>query len=956
MAFNWSTFAEPIAIDAPSGSEQYSVDQLFFCQAEPLMTLDPRSPSNAVEGSAFAGTEEAWDIYRLLVENSYDLVGELDASSDYVYVNPSYTRSLGYSLEEILSKNAFDFIHPQDREKARRELQQQDGTTILRFRHQNGAWKWFDCSFRQFAGPAGARTVLISRDISARKEAEIKFEVLASLGSRLSAARTLVDATRVIADAAQVLCSWEAFSLDLYDSKNDVIHPVLMIDEFEGHKKEILPGFQSRAPSPYVRTVLQNGPQRLLRKGNDFDSGLRPFGDTSRASASLLFVPIMDAGEPLGAVSIQSYRINAYSRSDLKLLQVLAGHCSGTLARIRAVDSLRESQARFEAFMENTPGAAWIKDEFGHYVYANQTTEKLFDKERAEILGKTDVDLLPPEVARASQKEDLEVRSTGQPLRVEKTILPEDPDRWFVCKFPFLSPSGGSLVGGVAFDITDQVEMQKSLLASEERFRTLFESAPVAIGVVHNGELRYTNQSYRRMFNLPAEAGTAGRNFLEDISPTTRKDLEDYFLRPEARIKSLPATEVRGVRSVGAEFPCLIQVAPVELPEGAAHLVFIIDISDKRSLEAQLFQAQKMESIGRLAGGIAHDFANLLTVIRGHASRLERGVQNPAPSLDGIIRAAQKATELTRQLLAFSRKQTVQIVETDLNAAISQTRRMLEQIIGEDITLRVHLASSLPVVLADSGLFEQLLLNLAITARDAMLTGGNLTIRTIYLPPGQIPKVANGWEKGAVCLSVQDTGRGVPKEDLPNIFEPFLRSRSGTETSLRLATVYGIVQQHGGRIEAHSEVGLGTRFEIFFPAVAFPPKAPQEEARRQSDATLLVVEDSADLRNLLREILVDAGYQVMEAATYAAGLQLFESARDRISLIVADVCLEDGSGRELVRHLRSLKPGLKAILTTGYDPHQMRGKIDLQPDELFLAKPFQTDELLQAIESLLQTH
>ena len=176
------------------------------------MTLNPEDPPDTTEGSyAFSGGGESWDIYRLLIENSHDLVGELDESGEYVYINPSYSRSLGYSTAEILNKNAFDFIHPQDREKARRELKQQDGTTIIRFRHQNGAWKWFDCSFRQFSGPAGFRTVLISRDISARKEAEIKFEVLASLGSRLSAAKTQIEAARVIADAAQTLCSWDSF-------------------------------------------------------------------------------------------------------------------------------------------------------------------------------------------------------------------------------------------------------------------------------------------------------------------------------------------------------------------------------------------------------------------------------------------------------------------------------------------------------------------------------------------------------------------------------------------------------------------------------------------------------------------------------------------------------------------------------------------------------------------------
>lgn len=916
------------------------------------MTLEPGDPSNAMEGPyAFGGGGEAWDLYRLLVENSYDLVGEIDTNGDYVYINPSYSRVLGYSNAEVLNKNAFDFIHPQDRDKAQRELKQQDGTTIIRFRHQNGAWKWFDCSFRRFASPSGNRTVLISRDINARKEAEIKFEVLASLGSKLSAAKSQAEAARVIADAAQTLCSWDAFSLDLYDAKNDLIYPALMIDEIEGHKTEIKIDYRSRAPSPFIRTILKSGSQRVLRKGNDFDATLRPFGDIMHASASLLFVPIIESGEIIGILSIQSYRINAYSRSDLKLLEVLAGHCAGTLARIQAVDNLRDTQARFEAFMEHTPAAAWIKDDVGRYIYANQATEKLFDKPRAEIISKTDTELLSADAAKKFEKEDQEVRKSGKALRVEKNILPDDPRKWFVCKFPFESSKGGAYVAGLCFDISDQVQLQRSLRDSEERFRALFESAPVAIGLSRGGKLRYTNPAYRRMFNLAGEA--AGHPFIEDIAPAARKEVEDYFARPESRQASLTPTETRGVRG-GTEFPCIIQIAPVETQEGAGHLVFILDISEKRSLEAQLFQSQKMESIGRLAGGIAHDFANLLTVIRGHASRLEKGVSNPAPPLDGIIRAAQKATELTKQLLAFSRKQTIQIVETDLNQSVTQTSRMLEHIIGENVTMRLHLAPNLPRILADSGLLEQLLLNLAVTAREAMPTGGNVTIRTTYIAPGENPKLTNGWDKGAVSISVQDTGRGIPREDLAQIFEPFLKTSSGTDTALRLATVYGIVQQHSGKIEVQSDIGIGTRFEILLPAAALPPKPPAPEAReKRSDATILIVEDSADLRLLLRDLLVEAGYQVLESPTYNLGLQLFETARDRISLVIADVCLEDGSGRELVRQIRAARPNIKAILTTGYDPHQMRGQIDLQPNELFLPKPFEPEELLTAVNSLL---
>lgn len=918
------------------------------------MTLEPsRNQPSSPEAAhpPFARTEEAWDIYRLLVENSYDLVAELDANCEFIYVNPSYERSLGFVPESLLHRNFFDFVFPQDVDKARRELKQLDGTTIMRLQHKTGAWKWFDCSFRQFQSPSGFRSVLISRDISARKEAEIKFDILASLGSKLSSAKSQIDAGRVIAEAAKVLCAWDAFSLDLYNAEENLVVPVLTIDEIEGKSVEV-PGLEIRPPSPFVRTVLDNGPQRVLRKGNDFDETLQPFGDTSRPSASLLFVPIVEGGATLGILSIQSYRINAYARSDLKLLQVLAAHCAGTLARIRVTDELRESRARFEAFMENTPAAAWIKDEASRYIYANRGIQSLYRKDRTEIVSHSDQDFLEPKTAARMQAEDAAVRASGETRRAEGSLLPGDPRQWFVCRFPFKSPGGSQFVGGLAFDISGEVQLQRSLNASEERFRTLFEASPVAIGLVQGSTLLFTNGAYRQMFELPAGSVLATRSFLHNIAPAARSELDRYFGNPRFAAGLLAATEVAAIRSDGTEFPCLVQIAPVEIQEGRAHLVFIVDISEKRALEAQLFQSQKMESIGRLAGGIAHDFANLLTVIQGHASRLERGVPNPVPSLDGIIRASHKATELTRQLLAFSRKQTLQIVELDFNTAVAQAARMIERILGENITLRLHLAADLPPIFADQMLIEQLVLNLAVTSRDSMRSGGHLTISTYYLEPetGGVPAAH---ELGSICLRVEDTGRGFAKEDLPHIFEPFFRTGSGMDIALRLATVYGIVKQHNGDIAVSSDPGTGTAFEIAIPAAAMPPKLGEAGPGKVRAGAILIVEDSNELRCMLRDILADYGFPVLDAPGCAEARRLFEAQPERVALVIADVLLGDGSGRELARELRERKPDLRAVIITGYDPHQMRGKIDLQPNELFLAKPFQTRELLQAIEALL---
>jgi len=926
------------------------------------LTVEPSShqagePENGIRPGLApqGGTDEA--VYRLLVENSYDLVGELDAHGDYVYVNPSYATGLGYAPGEILGRSVFDFIHPQDREKARGELGQYAGTTVLRFAHQSGVWKWFDCSFRQYNSAQGFRTALVSRDISARREAEIKFEVLASLGTRLSGCKALPDAARILADAAQELCGWDAFSLDAYDGRRDLLDPVLMIDEVNGVKQEFPTETGGvRPPGPFARQVIRDGACRISRKGNAFDPGLRAFGDKGRASASLLFAPVAEGSEIVGLVSIQSYRINAYSFSDLKLLQVLAGHCAGTLGRLRAVEKLRESQARFEAFMEHAPGAAWIKDDQGRYVYANQAISSFLGRPRDSILGRTDRDVQGAQAAGEIEAVERAVQASGESQRGE--VSRENEQRWFLCRFPFAPVKSGQhphgqYIGGLAFDVTDLARMQRSLEASKNRFQTLFEAAPVGLGVVRGGELLLANGSYRRLFGVADTADLAGRAWLEDVAPSARAGLAKYFEGASSGPACLGPAEVPVRRNGGGEFPCIMQIAPVELEDGPAHLVFVVDVSEQRALEARLFQAQKIESIGRLAGGIAHHFANVLTVIQGHAQRLERGLANPVAALDEIVRAAQKGSELTRQLLAFSRKQAVRFSETDLNQVIEGASAMARRIAGAKVAVRAFPAPRLPLILADRALLEQMIVNLAAFCRESMPGGGNLTFRTEFLAPGSHPDLMEEWRQGAVQLVVEDNGPGLAPEDLSKIFEPFFETQSGAGAALGLATAYGIVQQHLGLIRARSERGRGTVFEILLPA-AGQRAALAEPERKPAGATILIIEDSADLRAMLRDLLADEGYRALEAAGFEDGLKLFDAERGRIALLVADVCLADGNGRELVRRVRAAAPQIKAILTTSYDPSPLRETLHLEEGEFFLPKPFQTGELLEAVGRLLK--
>ncbi len=883
-------------------------------------------------------------MYRLLVENSYDLVAELDADGRYVYANPSHFNSVGLAPSALVGASLVDFVHPQDRDKARRGLQQPGGAALLRLQHADGHWNWFDCSFRHFETGQGPRVVAIARDIGARREGELKFEVLASLGTRLSGATSKSDAARIVAEAADKLCGWDAFSLDLWDPQTGLVEPILEVDESGGARLE-QPGGRRHPPSPVAEMVLRTGPRRILRKGNDFEEGLRPFGDAKRASASLLIVPVIEAGKPVGLVSIQSYRINAYTRSDLKLLEVLAGHCAATFARLRAIEALAASQARFEAFMEHSPSAAWIKDEAGRYIFANTAAGEFLGAEAASISGKTDLELFAGPAAEEHLREDESVREGRQPLRLQRGGH-RGPDRqWFVCKFPFADPAGGTCVGGLALEVSERVLMERSLRASEDRFRTLFEAAPVGIALVQKSRLTYANRAYRRMFGLNSQEELEGRSILEDLAPANRRDLERLMNGSNAGSENRMVLEVRGLRSGEREFPCLIELARVEVAGESGWLAFASDISEQRVLEKQLAQAQKMESIGRLAGGVAHDFANLLTIVQSHLSRLERGVSNVRTAVEGIGRASAQASELTRQLLALSRRQSLNFTEMDVNDAVRRTAGMMERVLGHRIALHLDLAHSSTSILADRDSLEQLILNLAMTARDGMKPGGHLTISTRCTPPGDHP--GNGTAHGTVSLSVLDTGRGIPAADLERIFEPFFQTSAGPEIPLRLATVHGIVNQHNAKIEVASELGVGTRFTVHFAALR-PPQPLFAPAR--SSKCILVAEDCADVRGLVQRDLADAGYEVLVAASFEESLRVFEQNQDRVDLILADVFLGDGSGRDLAARSRAAKPALKTVIMTGYDPNQARR--EHVASEGFLAKPFTGRQLLEAVDRM----
>jgi PAS domain S-box-containing protein len=385
----------------------------------------------------------------------------------------------------------------------------------------------------------------------------------------------------------------------------------------------------------------------------------------------------------------------------------------------------------------------------------------------------------------------------------------------------------------------------------------------------------------------------------------------------------------------------------------------------RQNLEAQLRQSQKMEAIGQLAGGVAHEFNNILPIIHGNMSLLLDSGRLPADEsglAQEVLQAAERAAALTRQLLLFGRKSVIQARDLDLNELVGNLTRMLRRTLGDDIALRTVYAPGLKAVHADPGMIEQVLLNLAVNARDAMPGGGTLTLATslVEFATGQLPRNPDASAGTFVCLAVADTGAGMPPAILARIFDPFFTTKEvGKGTGLGLATVYGILRQHGGWVDVESELGRGSEFRVYLPATERPcpgnePKPHEPVLLPAGTECVLVVEDEPSVRLLVVNLLKRFGYRVLAAETGVEALKVWAKHGSEIDLLFTDITMPDGmTGRELARRIQEQRPGLKVIFTSGYSADLANLDVGAVEGLNFLQKPFSPAQLAESIRACL---
>ncbi len=863
----------------------------------------------------------------------------------FLAVNDAAVERYGYSRDEFLSMTIAE-IRPSEDVPALLEDIRKRGTGL----QPGGMWRhrWKDGTIRNVEVSSNnlrfadrpARLVL-SHDVTDRVRA---LETAARGHARLQAVvETLYDGV-VVSDPAGNLLGWNSSALRMHGFTTVEAAPPHMpayAETFSLSRLDKAPLSRIDWPMSRVLHGQQVADEEFILRRHD--TGLEL---VVRCSGAPVLGP--DGSVELGVVTFHD--VTPWKRAE---------------------SDARRTAGLLRAVVDGTSDAVYVKDCAGRYLLFNKAAAGFVGKPIEEVLGKDDTTLFDPDSARQVMERDRRVMESGRVETEEEVLEAAGTTRIYqATKAPYRD-ADGRVIGliGISRDVTVQKRAEEEHRRTQKRLQHVISSSPavlftVAIADDQIRSIAWISENVRVMLGHSPEEATGPDWWARNIHPEDRESVASST-RDRLFVNGHVTHEFR-LRRTDGEYRWVHSESRL-LREASGKAVEAVgswsDITERKQIEESLHQVQKMEAIGRLAGGVAHDFNNLLTIINGYADELLEGIPATSPNHTHVVEirnAGGRAARLTAQLLAFSRKSIIEPRALDLNDIVSQCMTLLNRLIGEDVVLVANLASKLSRVRADAGQVEQVIINLSVNARDAMPTGGRLTIETREHFVSELHQAAySGLVPGHyVQLSVTDNGLGMSADVKAKVFEPFFTTKGvGRGTGLGLATVYGIVKTFGGHIEVKSQVGVGTTFEILFPAVKEDVVKLQTddevEVASKECETILLVEDEAAVRGIAKLVLKKKGYVVLEAGSGAESLLVAEGHSGPIDLLVTDVVMPGMSGREVAEAMRKRYPDLKVLYVSGYmDDAVLRHGI-VEATDAFLQKPFSPVSLARKVRNVL---
>jgi two-component system, cell cycle sensor histidine kinase and response regulator CckA len=870
---------------------------------------------------------ESEERYRIAIEGSIDGV-TLVKNDLHVYVNQSFLDMFGYrSANEIVGKPRSDTIHPDDRERV----------AIYASARQNGEDAPTRYEFKGIRKDGTPIDVEVSANLIYYRGEKASLAYLRDITDRKKTEDMLRESQRFLEETQKIarLGGWKANPHTDYLEWTKGVYDI--IESPYDYRPGLTEGLKFYSPESVP--LIQAGVTKCLATGEPFAIECEALTTTGKK----LWVEV---------------------RGLAPVIEGTRSFVMGTFQDITDRKRAEEINSRLAAIVQSSADAIIGTDLGGIVTSWNKGAEDIYGYAESEIIGKLISILAPldlqdevPKILtkvrlgeRIENRETVRRRKDGHDIHVSLTIS------------PILDTEGRIVAAStIVRDITDRKQAEEALRESEQRLRTLMDAAPVAITLADmEGNRKYINRKHYELFGYTLEE-------IPTLSEWRKRAYPDPAYREKVPNFFTGCKEGKEFAPFEATITCKdgSQRHVIGSAAAASNMALLIlnDITERKNLESELQQSQKMEAIGHLAGGVAHDFNNILTAIIGFGSLIEMDVNadNPhRPYIEEILRAAERAARLTDSLLAYSRKQFIQPVPLNLNDSIEYQRKLLGRLIGEDIRVITKLSMDPLVIVADPGQVDQVVMNIVTNARDAMPKGGTITIATMLTEMDDVFIASQGYgTPGAHALiTISDTGTGMDEGTLQKIFNPFFTTKEvGKGTGLGLSVVYGIVKQNNGYIDVESQPGKGTTFLIYFPVVAL--ESPSEERRTseliEGHETILVCEDEEAVRLLTRTVLERAGYTVLEAPDGAAALRIFQENIKVIDLVILDVVMPGMNGKEVYDSIKRLRPEQKVLFNSGYTDDIVATKGILEDKLAFISKPLRPVDFLNEVRRVLDS-